>query len=51
MVEQNIFDYSTQIFKAKTNESAVENFAKSFVSEAFKKNVIQKNKPDRKSVV
>lgn len=45
VVEQNIFDYSTQIFKAKTNDDAVENFAKSFVSEAFKKNVIQKNKP------
>ncbi len=45
VVEQNIFDYSTQIFKAKTNDDAVENFAKIFVSQAFKKKSIQKNKP------
>ena len=43
VLEQNIYDYSTEIFKSQTNDDAVENFAKSFVAQAFTEKSIRNN--------
>ncbi len=46
VTEQNIYDYSTEIFKSKSADEAVSNFAKSFVSSAFSVKNINKNRSE-----
>lgn len=47
VVEQNIYDYSTEIFKSKDADAAVENFARGFISSAFSVRNIEKNKDEK----
>jgi len=42
IIEQNIYDYSTEIFKSKNNDDAVFNFAKGFISSAFSNKNLKK---------